>query len=153
MKGYLMLSSENWCRNIKDLRTDTAVFWRKRTTFKAIDIGEYVYFMTGKLSSKGRCIVGRGKLRETTSMNASDAWLRYGSQMGYYEKQEFTASVSMMYGLEDIPLGCLVLDNVEFLDTSIPIASYGIVYRNGTVSGKTLNEEECKRISQSFKEG
>ena len=97
MKGYLMLSSENWCRNIKDLRTDTAVFWRKRTTFKAIDIGEYVYFMTGKLSSKGRCIVGRGKLRETTSMNASDAWLRYGSQMGYYEKQEFTASVSMRH--------------------------------------------------------
>ena len=47
----------------------------------------------------------------------------------------------------------VVADNVEFLDNPITIHSFGIVYQNGTVSGKTLTEEECDRINNSFKEG
>ena len=153
MRGYLILSSEEWCEDLKKQETDKAVFWRKRKTFKAVNPGEYIYFMSRKKADQSRCIVGRGLLKDSTSMSAAEAWNKYGRQLGSLERDDFINIVHRIYGTSELTIGCLVLDNVEFLDNPITIHSFGIVYQNGTVSGKTLTEEECDRINNSFKEG
>ena len=151
MGGYRILSSDEWCDNLREQGGGKAVFWRKRKTFKAIEHGEYIYFMSRKRAFQSRCIVGRGILKESISTNPVEAWDRFGKQLGSSHKEAFINTIKKLYGTEDLMIGCLVLDKVGFLDEPISIHDFGIVYQNGTVSGKTLSEEECCRINDTFR--
>lgn len=144
MKGYIALANNDWCEyQIKNKRS-MAVFWRKRLTFKAIDIGEPFFFLNRKRINNTRHVVGYGFLQSVSKINVNDAWDKFGGLLGSFSKQEFRKAIEDCYYSSSIDIGCIVLQNVTFTINPVSLESCNIVFSESTVSGKTITEEECK---------
>ena len=151
MSGYLIPASGDWCKNIRLFSDSKAVFWRKRKSFKAVDCGEYIYFMRHKDGDCSRCIVGRGRLLKSIVMSPSLAWEKYKKRLGSNSKKEFLDFINRIYKSNDLEIGCIELDDIQFLDNPVSIMTCNIEYKNGTVSGKILTDAECERVNQFFR--
>lgn len=152
MKGYIAISSDDWCKQIMTGKTNNAIFWRKRTTFKAISEGDYFYFLSRKRPDGKRYLLGRSIYIGTKVMSPSDAWTTYGGLLGSDNKTDFLASITKFYA-DEVKLGCIELDGVVFAKEPLSLEECGIAFSDGTVSGKTISESECQAINERLKVG
>ena len=150
MKGYIAISNDNWCNQIMAGKYELAVFWRKRTTFKAIAEGDYFYFLSRKRSDGKRYILGCGIYAGTKVMTPDDAWEAYGIALGCENKIDFLSSIARFY-TGKVNLGCIELKNVKFAKEPVELSLCGITFSDGTVSGKTINETDCRAINERLK--
>ena len=48
MKGYIGIANDDWCSHLQSSKSPCAVFWRKKAVFKALQKGEYFFFLNRK---------------------------------------------------------------------------------------------------------
>ena len=82
MKGFVALTSDNWCHNLVNIKAKEAVFWRKRLQFRALDEGDKFYFLNRKIVGKERYIVGSAQFVKFEILPAIRAWEQYGEFLG-----------------------------------------------------------------------
>lgn len=147
MKGYIGIANDDWCYHLQSSKSSCAVFWRKKTVFKALQKGEYFFILNKKEIDGKRYVVGRGKYDDWNILSARDAWNTYGGALGYKEKQEFLKSIKSIYKTDEVELGCIVLKEVVYFEQPVCLSDCSIDFSPYIVSGKTINEEECKKIN------
>lgn len=150
MRAYIALTTPEWISAIKALEEGNAIFWRKKQSFKAIDIGEKIYFLQrGSFSSnKERFVVGSGIFSGQEMIRAEEAWEKYGLLLGLKEKELFLDSVKKMYKESNPLLSCLQLRNTKFYAVPVSLASANVDFSPYTVSGKIISEAECSAIEE-----
>lgn len=147
MNGYIGIANDDWCNCLQSSKSSQAVFWRKRTVFKALEKKEYFFFLKKKAVGGKRYIVGRGKFDEWRVLPAKSAWEEYGSSLGYQDENGFFESLQAIYRTKDVDLGCIVLREVEFFEVPVTLEKCGIAFSPYIVSGKTIDENECNRLN------
>lgn len=45
MKGYIAITSDSWCNNLREMHLAKGVFWRKRESFNALVPAEPYFFL------------------------------------------------------------------------------------------------------------
>ena len=150
MKGYIAISDDAWCKYLKEIRLEKAVFWRKKTSFKALQEGEYFYFLKRKPIDGVRWIVGKGKYVRWNILSPHKAWNEYNCALGYQNETEFLNSIKAIYKSDDIELVCIVLNNIEFFERPVNLAECGIDFSPYIVSGKTITNDECIKINEKL---
>lgn len=153
LKGYIGIANADWCNNLQILNLSKAVFWRKKTSFKALKEGEYFYFLNRKAVDGVRFIVGRGKFSEYNRISPHEAWELYNQALGYLNKETFLESVRNIYKTEDVELSYIVLKDVVFFNNSVTLEECKIAFSPYIVSGKTINEDECERLNYMLERG
>ena len=154
MAGYIAITTPAWIENNKSTGTEAAVFWSKKTTFKAVDKGEPFYFLRrGRFNSNAdRYIAGRGLFVRFIRLNPMDAWNLFGEKLGFESKGAFEENVSSLYHGEIQELGCIVLEKVKFFFQEISLEECKIDFSPYIVSGKKLSDSDCIRIEEAVKE-
>lgn len=154
MAGFIAITTPEWIKNIRSMQVDTAVFWNKKTSFKAITQGEPFYFLRrGSFTSNSeRFISGRGIFKGFQKLEPYEAWTRYGKLLGFLSKKEFEEKISNFYKGKTGQLGCIVLDKVEFFAKELSLEECSIVFSPYIVSGKKLTDVECIQIESKSKE-
>lgn len=147
MKGYIGIANDDWCSHLQSSKSSCAVFWRKKNVFKALQKGEYFFFLNRKAIDGKRYVVGRGKYDEWTLLSARDAWDKYGGALGYKEEHEFLESIKSIYKNDEVELGCIVLKEVVYFEEPVCLSDCRIDFSPYIVSGKTIDEEECARLN------
>lgn len=150
MKGYIGIAKDDWCSCLQSIGASHAVFWRKKASFKALQKGEFFYFLNRKIIEGKRFVVGRGKYHDWRIMPAKEAWGEYGNTLGYREKQEFLDSLRSIYKTDEVELGCVLLQEVEFFDKPVCLSECNIDFSPYIVSGKTIDEDECMRLNYAL---
>lgn len=148
MKGFVLLTTKEWLESIQKSDEARAVFWRKRKTFKAINIGEPIYFLQrGSLKlNKSRYVIGKGNFAGHEIMTANDVWQKYGALVGADTEEIFYENVNKMYGEHNPQLGCLIIEDLRFFDNPVSINNTKIDFSPCTVSGKIITDAECIEI-------
>lgn len=147
MKGYIGIANDDWCNHLQSSKSSCAVFWRKKAVFKALQKGEYFFFLNRKAIDGKRYVVGRGKYDEWNILSVRDAWNKYGSALGYKEEHEFLESIKSIYKTDEVELGCIVLKEVVYFEQLVCLSDCSIDFSPYIVSGKTINEEECTKLN------
>lgn len=150
MKGYIGIANDDWCNHLRSSNSSCAVFWRKKAVFKALQKGEYFFFLNRKAVDGKRYVVGRGKYDEWHIFSAREAWDKYGGALGYQEKSKFLDSIKAIYKTDEVDLGCILLKEVVFFEQSVSLSDCCIDFSPYIVSGKTINEEECTRLNSAL---
>lgn len=153
MNGYLAITSDAWCKNIKQFGVTSAVFWRKKLRFCAIQPNESFFFLSRKRSDGTRYILGQGEYVESLESNVKDAWDRYTIQLGSDSEESFVKNIQGLYKTSDTKIGCIVLKNIQFYSIPIPLDRCNIEFSPYIVSGKTINNDECMSLLACLKEG
>lgn len=109
MKGDIGIANDDWCNCLQSTKSSHAVFWRKTASFKALQKGEFFYFLNRKNVEGKRFVVGRGKYCDWRIMPAKKAWVEYGGTLGYREEKEFLDSLRSIYKTDEVELGCVLL--------------------------------------------
>lgn len=148
MGGYIALTTQDWILSLKAMNAEAAVFWRKKKSFKAVQVGEPIYFLRrGSFSSNSeRYIVGKGLFCKHELLSANEAWIKYNTQLGFSCEQDFNEAVFKIYKEQNPELGCLRISKVQFYETSISLMDAKIDFSPYIVSGKKISIEECNRI-------
>lgn len=154
MKGYIALSSSEWCQNIEHSNIHEAIFWRKKQCFKALLEGDPFYFLSrsSTIAPNNRMIVGKAYFKDFCVKTAKTAWLEFGTKLGFESQKEFFDNVNAIYKASDVSLGCIVLNRLCFLNEPISLQKVGIDFSPYIVSGKTINEDECQWLDKFFNE-
>ena len=147
MKGYIGIANDDWCSHLQSSKSPCAVFWRKKAVFKALQKGEYFFFLNRKAIDGKRYVVGRGKYDEWNILSARDAWDIYGGALGYKEEHEFLESIKSIYKTDEVELGCIVLKEMVYFEEPVCLSDCSIDFSPYIVSGKTIDEEECTRLN------
>lgn len=150
MKGYIAISSDAWCNYLKSIQSDKAVFWRKKAAFKALQEGEYFYFLNRKAVDGMRFVVGRGKYAGRSVLSPHKAWEEYKQTLGCQEEIEFIQSIRSIYKTDDVELGCIVLNEVEFFEIPVNLGECDIDFSPYIVSGRTITNDECIRLNEKL---
>lgn len=150
LKGYIGIANDDWCNCLQSIKSSHAVFWRKKASFKALQKGEYFFFLNRKITNGKRFVVGRGKYSDWRVMPAKEAWVEYGSTLGYREEQEFLDSLRTIYKTDEVELGCVLLQEVKFFDKPVCLSECNIDFSPYIVSGKTIDEDECIRLNYAL---
>ena len=145
-RGYIAITSHDWIENIKKQKVNKAVFWRKKSTFKAIEKGDFFYFFSKETTGNIRKIIGRGTLSNVEMLNVKELWEKYGVSTGYECEEMLEKEIETIYGNSDFLLGCIVLENISFFKRRILVNECGITFLPGIVSGKTISQEEVRKI-------
>ena len=145
MPGYLAIANNIWCYYIKTNGLRTAVFWCKKKSFRALDVGDPFYFLGRRLPSGERILSGKACFDSFSTMYVADAWDKYGEFLGYPDMNSFKEAVRTIYKDDDCQLGCIVLIRPVFASSDIKISECGIAFSPYTVSGRIITEEECAR--------
>lgn len=148
MKGYIAISNDAWCNYLKSLQSTKAVFWRKKAAFKALREGEYFYFLNRKPVEKVRFIVGRGKYAGWSLLSPSKAWAEHNRTLGYQDEDAFIQSIRSIYKTDDIELGCILLNEVEFFEVPVNLKKCDVDFSPYIVSGRTITDDECARLNE-----
>lgn len=148
MGGYIALTTQDWILSLKAMKAETAVFWRKKKSFKAVQVGEPIYFLRrGSFSSNSeRYIVGNGLFYKHELLPANEAWIKHSTQLGFRCEQDFNEAVFKIYKEQNPELGCLRISKVQFYETPISLMDAKIDFSPYIVSGKKISVEECNRI-------
>lgn len=152
MPGYISITDNEWCENQRRANPDYAVFWRKRLAFRAIKPGETFYFLKRSPINGERCLVGKATYVNSCEKEFEDAWNAYGSKLGVSSREAFEQKVNSIYKERDVKLGCIILNNLIFLEKAIPLSKCGIDFSPYIVSGKTIDEQSCKKVDTIFAE-
>ena len=147
MKGYIGIANEGWCSHLQSHKSTCAVFWRKKAVIKALQKGEYFYFINRKAIDGKRYVVGRGTYDEWNILSARDAWDIYGGALGYKEEHDFLESIKTIYKTDEVELGCIVLKEVVYFEEPVCLSDCDIDFSPYIVSGKIIDEEECTRLN------
>lgn len=152
MNGYVAITNTEWCQYIRLSHLNEAVFWRKKNTFKALKDGELFYFLsrTNPTEASSRQIVGRASFKGCNILPAKEAWLAYGTQLGFATRTAFAESVMQLYKSPDVHLGCILLEQIQFLSSPITLQECGVEFSPYIVSGRTIDLHECERINYYF---
>lgn len=151
MKGYIAIANDDWCNHLRLSKSSCAVFWRKKAVFKALNKGEYFFFLNRKAVEGKRYVVGRGKYYKWNILPAKKAWDEYGSALGYKDEQDFLESIKLIYKNDEVDLGCILLKEVVFFEKPVCLSDCNIDFSPYIVSGKTINEEECTILNSALK--
>lgn len=148
MGGYIALTTQDWILSLKAMNAETAVFWRKKKSFKAVQVGEPIYFLRrGSFSSNSeRYLVGKGLFYKHDLLPANEAWIRYNMQLGFRCEHDFNEAVFKIYREHNPELGCLQICEVRFYEALISLMDAKIDFSPYIVSGKKISIEECNRI-------
>ena len=148
MAGYIAITSGKWIDCLKNNRTEVALFWCKKKSFKALKIGEDFFFLRRSefKTSADRFIVGKGSFIEFKRMPSNVIWSEYGNSVGFETKDEFSENIRKTYGSDVTDLGCIILGDIIFYDRPKSIKECEIAFSPYIVSGKTISDEECKKI-------
>lgn len=147
MKGYIGIANADWCNNLQKFGMSVAVFWSKKPSFKALEKGEYFYFLNRQAINGFRFIIGRGKFVEWYKTSPREAWKEYKRTLGYPDEETFLENVRSIYKTDDIELGFIVLKDVEYFNNGVTLSECKIDFSTYIVSGKTINENECTRLN------
>lgn len=145
-KGYIAITSHDWLVNIREQKINKVVFWRKKSTFKAIEKGDFFYFFSKESTGDKRKIIGRGTLLSVEKLNAKELWEKYGLCTGYESEETLEKEIEIIYGNKDFLLGCIILEDVSFFKRGILVDECNIAFLPGIVSGKTISKEEVRTI-------
>ena len=149
MRGYIGLTTTEWIEFIqRNTSCDKAVFWCKKKSFRALNMGEPFYFLRrGKFSSNAdRYILGYASFLRFEKMSVIDAWERYKTALGFEDNSSYLDSIKNIYGNCDFELGCIVLNKPVFFMSGVSLAACNIDFSPCIVSGKTITDEECSQI-------
>lgn len=151
MSGYIALTTPEWISSVKSLGNNTAVFWRKKKSFKAVQLGESIYFLQRGTftSNSNRYIVGSGIFADHELLLAEEAWEKYGNMLGFPEKSLFLACVKKQYKESNPQLSCLLLTGVKLFPRSISLVEANIDFSPYIVSGKKINDDDCRSIEET----
>lgn len=151
MAGFIAITSEEWIDYLKSHKKDFAVFWCKKKSFKALKCGEDFYFLrrSGFKTNADRYIAGKGAFVDFKLMPVNMIWSEYGNCVGFETEEDFIGNVKKIYGEGASNLGCIILDNILFYDMPRSIKECDIDFSPYIVSGKSITDEECKRIAFS----
>ena len=154
MAGYIAITTSEWIENIKSLNTETAVFWSKKASFKALNKDEPFYFLRrGSFASNAdRYIVGRGFFSKFERLDPQIAWTLYEKTLGFNTKGDFERMISSLYRGEIREIGCTVLEGIQFFLTERSLEDCSIDFSPYIVSGKRLSSSDCARIENAYKE-
>lgn len=127
-----------------------AVFWCKKTNFKALKKDEPFFFLErGKFESNAdRYIVGYGNFQGFQRLQYTDAWKKFNTKLGFDTKEKFEACIMNIYHGEISDIGCIALSNVHFYDIKRFLEDCYIDFSPYIVSGKKINSDECERIER-----
>ena len=150
MSGFIAITSDDWCSFLQKECADHAVFWRKKASFKALQSGELFFFLNRKRKDGMRFVVGHGIFQNWELLTATDAWEKYGSQLGFPTEADFKQCVTDMYGVYDVELGCICLSNMCFYKQGIAPEQCGVDFSPYIVSGKTISDTECQNLLSSL---
>ena len=148
MGGYIALTTQDWILSLKAMNAETAVFWRKKKSFKAVQVGEPIYFLRrGSFSSNSeRYLVGKGLFYKHELLTANEAWIRYNVQLGFRCEKDFNEAVFKIYKEQNPELGCLQINEIQFYKVPISLMDAKVDFSPCIVSGKKISIEECNRI-------
>ena len=146
MSGFIAITSDDWCSFLQKNGSDCAVFWRKKTSFKALQNGEPFFFLNRKRKGGMRFGVGYGIFNNWELLDSKDAWRKYGTQLGFPTETDFMQGVTDMYGRYDVELGCICLINMRFYEHGIAPEQCGVDFSPYIVSGKTISDNECRNL-------
>ena len=152
MSGYISITDNEWCENQSKASSDFAVFWRKRLTFSAINPGEPFYFLKRSPINGERCLVGKATYISSCEKTFEDTWNDYGDKLGVSSREAFEKKVMSIYKTKDAKLGCIILNNLLFLEEPIPLSKCGVDFSPYIVSGKTIDDKSCKKVDTLFEE-
>ena len=146
MGAFIAVTERQWYCNQKENKQQRLVFWRKNKNFKAIIRGEHFYFYV-KAHDKLRKIYGVALFEKFEKLTLDQVWSLYGKQIGFNTYNDFRECVCKLYGKhENMELGCIILTKPIWVDEGIRLECVNIDYSYGTVSGKTIDEDEDKRL-------
>lgn len=150
MAGYIALTTSEWVDCIKAFHHKSAVFWRKRSVFKALQPGEPFYFLRrGKFSSNDeRFLAGKGLFVDFEELEVCDAWKKYNTKLGFPSKELFDAQVKNLYNNDVHKIGCIYLSDVFFFDNECSLADCNVDFSPYIVSGKAISDEVCSKIDE-----
>lgn len=148
MNGYIALSNDDWCNNLNEFGLSRIVFWRKKTAFKALKMGEYIYFLNRKAVSGNRFIVGRGSFAGTDVLSANAAWDTYGKSVGFETKEKFLNSVEGIYKTNECQLGLIIIERPVFCSRKFTLDDCNVSFSPYIVSGKTIDEKDCQKLNE-----
>ena len=149
MSGFIALTTCEWIESLTHTNpSDTVVFWRKRKSFKAIKPSEYIYFLKRGpfVSNQDRYLIGRGKFIGTDLLLANEAWEKYGTALGFDDRNTFLCALQTMYRESNPELGCVLMKSIKLFRRPISLEEAGICFSPYIVSGKTITKEECLMI-------
>ena len=150
MAGYVAITTENWISCIRENACKSAVFWCKKSNFKAISLGEKFYFLKkGKFSSNAdRYISGYGRFVKFEKRSSESLWEAYGTAVGFPSEEEFLLQVQSIYKEDKCDLGCIILDNLTFFRRERSLQECKVDFSPYIVSGKKITDDESARIDE-----
>lgn len=150
MKGYIALTKDTWWDYIYENSLSTAVFWKKRTTFKALVKNDRFYFLYRASQAPDRNIVGWADFDCFKVLKPAEAWAQFGEMLGCSSQKTFFDNVYSIYGKEAIDsIGCIVLKKIHFCKSPHSLRKLGIEFSPYTVSGKIITDEECRKVEKN----
>jgi hypothetical protein len=149
MLGCVYNTDPRWIEFLRAHNVKNDVnFWRKDRRRLNLEVGAPFYFK----QLGAALIVGRGIFREIRNMTAAEAWDRFDTRNGYGSRAEFFASAPDILDLTAVDgntvLACIVLDQVEWLPTAVPLPAG--FFPQGIMGAKFFELSELQFLDDAF---
>ncbi|ASA26554.1 hypothetical protein B9T62_31750 [Paenibacillus donghaensis] len=121
--------------------------WIRKPVFKAVTIGSPIFF----LEKGSRLIRGFGLFEKFEINSTINCWNKYGSSNGAATFEEFLGALN--FPNQEIShqqlLGCILVKNVVWSLSPLPINQLLVEFSKSTVSGKRINKDAVNTMLKS----
>lgn len=152
MKGYIGVTAHVWWDYLKDKNIDVINFWNKKKAFKVLDTGDYFFFLkkNGPKENGERYVVGYAEFDDFEYIDLDEAWDKYQQGNGHPDKEDFVKSMGSTLGDSQLTqIGCILLRRYKKFKTPVLLSEVGIEFANSIVSGKSIDEIECRTLLEA----
>lgn len=147
-KGFICITNPQWNCTLSINNCQTACIWLRKTSFKPVSKGEPIFFV----EKVTRLLRGYGTFERFEVNSTKVCWEKYGISSGAESFEDLLLQLNFPNEEKgwNKEIGNIIISNIHWINNDIYIHNTKVDLPKATVTGKTINSTEVKKLLSYF---